>query len=50
MGRPRERVPAPLAGFDSDQSDNEGGSGTYSPRVPSTGMSQGHLQTLGDKT
>lgn len=38
-------------GLDSARTDDGGGvSGTRSPLVPSTGTSQGHLQTPGDKT
>lgn len=52
-GRPRERAPAPLWGWIQTKGMREGGggrgSGTHSPLVPSTGSSQGHLQTLGDK-
>lgn len=51
MGSPRERAPAALMGWIQTIVTMGGGlSGTHSPLVPSTGTSQGHLQTLGDKT
>lgn len=50
MGRPRERDPAPLWGWIQTKATREEGvSGTHSPLVPSTGTSEGHLQTWGDK-
>lgn len=50
MGSPRERAPAPLVGCIQARVTIKGVSGTHSPLVPSTGTSQGHLQTPGDKT
>ena len=50
MDRPRDRAPAPSwCWIQTKVRREEGGSGTHSPLVPSTGTPQGHLQTLGDE-